>query len=164
MIAAAAVILIFLTLGLSVFFVAIRGGARGAREALHSQSPGARRVTFVGVPILILLLVVLVPALVLAGNDHGHSRSAPGGIKLNAAEARGRRLFAQNCATCHTLKAARAVGKVGPNLDVLTPPKALILDAIAKGRARGNGQMPAQLLTGRDADDVATFVAKVAGR
>ena len=53
---------------------------------------------------------------------------------------------------------------MGPNLDVLTPPKVLILDAIAKGRARGNGQMPAQLLTGRDAVEVATFVAQVAGR
>jgi cytochrome c553 len=164
MIAAAAVVLIFLTLGLTVFFVAIRGGARGAREALHSQTPGARRVTFIGIPILLLLLTVLVPALVLAGNDHGHSRVAPGGIKLSASEARGRRLFAENCATCHTLKAARAVGKVGPNLDVLTPPKVLILDAIAKGRARGNGQMPAQLLTGRDAVEVASFVAQVEGR
>jgi cytochrome c553 len=164
MIAAAAVVLIFLTLGLSVFFVAIRGGARGARDALHSQTPVARRVTFIGIPILLLLLTVLVPALVLAGNDNGHSRVAPGGIKLSAAEARGRRLFAENCATCHTLKAARAVGKVGPNLDVLTPPKVLILDAIAKGRARGNGQMPAQLLTGRDAVEVATFVAQVEGR
>ena len=37
------------------------------------------------------------------------------------------------------------------------------LPAIAHGRARGNGQMPAQIYTGRDADDVASFVAKAVG-
>jgi mono/diheme cytochrome c family protein len=56
------------------------------------------------------------------------------------------------------------VGKVGPNLDQLRPPKALILDAIKNGRARGQGQMPAGLVDGQDAQDVADFVAKVAGR
>ena len=73
-------------------------------------------------------------------------------------------MFKQHCATCHTLAAANAVGKVGPNLDQLRPPPALIKDAIAKGRARGQGQMPAQLVTGQDANNVAAFVAKVAGR
>ena len=68
------------------------------------------------------------------------------------------------CATCHTLKASNAVGKVGPNLDVLHPPKGLILDAIANGRARGQGQMPAGLVDGQDAQDVAAYVAAVAGR
>ena len=72
-------------------------------------------------------------------------------------------MFAANCATCHTLKASNAVGKVGPNLDELHPPKALILDAIANGRARGQGQMPAGLVDGQDAQDVAAYVAAVAG-
>ena len=53
---------------------------------------------------------------------------------------------------------------MGPNLDQLRPPKALILDAIQKGRARGQGQMPAGLVDGQDAQDVAAFVAAVAGR
>jgi hypothetical protein len=35
--------------------------------------------------------------------------------------------------------------------------------AIAEGRARGLGQMPAQLYTGREAKEVAEFVAAVAG-
>ena len=46
---------------------------------------------------------------------------------------------------------------------VLHPPKGLILDAIAKGRARGQGQMPAGLVDGQDAQDVAAYVAAVAG-
>ena len=46
----------------------------------------------------------------------------PAGIKLTAAEVQGRKLFADTCATCHTLAAVRSVGRVGPNLDVLQPP------------------------------------------
>ena len=66
-------------------------------------------------------------------------------------------------AACHTLKASNAVAQVGPNLDQLRPPKALVLDAIAKGRANGNGQMAAQIYTGQDAQAVAAYVAKAAG-
>jgi mono/diheme cytochrome c family protein len=85
-------------------------------------------------------------------------------VKLTEAQQHGRELFAEYCANCHTLKAANAVGKVGPDLDPLRPPKGLVLDAIQKGRARGQGQMPAELLRGKDAEDVADFVATVAGR
>jgi mono/diheme cytochrome c family protein len=53
---------------------------------------------------------------------------------------------------------------VGPNLDDLRPAKALTLDAINKGRARGQGQMPAQLISGPEAQDVANYVATVSGR
>ena len=56
------------------------------------------------------------------------------------------------------------MGRVGPNLDVLRPPKELVLDAIDKGRALGMGQMPAQVVEGKEAEDVAAFVAKTAGR
>jgi len=78
--------------------------------------------------------------------------------------ASGRELFARTCGTCHTLKGAATTGRVGPNLDQLRPPSALVLNAIEQGRARGAGQMPAALYDGTDARDVASFVAKVAGR
>jgi len=39
-----------------------------------------------------------------------------------------------------------------------------VLNAILEGRARGLGQMPAQLYQGREAEEVADFVAAVAGR
>jgi mono/diheme cytochrome c family protein len=113
------------------------------------------------VGVLVLLLGILVPALVIAAAKS--TDKAPGGVKLSAADERGRDVFAERCATCHTLAAANAVGKVGPNLDQLRPPKALILDAIQKGRARGQGQMPANLVDGQQAQEVADFVAKVAG-
>ena len=38
-----------------------------------------------------------------------------------------------------------------------------MLDAIINGRARGVGRMPAGLYSGQDAQDVAAYVAKVAG-
>jgi cytochrome c551 len=110
----------------------------------------------------VLLLGILVPALVIASARD--TKKAPGGVKLTAADERGREIFAERCATCHTLAAANAVGKVGPNLDQLHPPKALVLNAIQQGRARGQGQMPANLIDGQDAQEVSAFVAKVAGR
>ena len=76
----------------------------------------------------------------------------------------GRILFIERCGTCHTLAEAGTTATVGPNLDDLRPPQSLVLNAIAQGRARGVGRMPAALLQGQDAQDVAAYVSKVAGR
>ena len=38
-----------------------------------------------------------------------------------------------------------------------------MLDAIAKGRASGNGNMPAQIFEGEEAEAVAEFVAVASG-
>jgi cytochrome c5 len=154
----------WVALGLIVFFVAMRGGPGGAREALHSQSRRGRRVATTIVVAIGILGGVVVPALVLGFNGAHKARVGPSGVTLSAAQAQGRLVFATKCSTCHTLTAAHAVGRVGPNLDELHPPIALILDAIANGRARGNGQMPAGLVQGTSARNVASFVAAVSGR
>jgi len=95
----------------------------------------------------------------------------------------GRKLFQNVCAGCHTLAAAGARGKVGPNLD----------DSFAQARSEGfkesaildivhdqikfpgqypvqqnnpdflTANMPANLVKGQDAIDVAAFVAASAG-
>jgi mono/diheme cytochrome c family protein len=163
MIAAVIFVLAFLVLGLSVLFFAFsgRGGARTRRGA---PSRAGRRFVAVMVTIVIIALGVAVPLAIGVVNGNDHAKNAPGGVDLNAAQTSGRAVFGKYCSTCHTLKASNAVGKVGPNLDVLHPPKGLILDAIAKGRARGQGQMPAGLVDGQDAQDVAAYVAAVAGR
>jgi mono/diheme cytochrome c family protein len=160
-ITAGAFIITFLVVGLIVVAAAFSGGRRHV-ERPPGPSRRNRRWSAAIVGVLIVLLGVLVPALVIAAAKRNDE--APGGVKLSAADERGREIFARRCATCHTLRAANAVGKVGPNLDQLRPPKALILDAIQKGRARGQGQMPADLVDGLDAEQVAAFVAKVAGR
>jgi mono/diheme cytochrome c family protein len=163
----------WVVLGLSLFFIAIRGGVGGARAALQSQSRGGRRVAWLIFAVVYIGLGILVPQLILTGN-HANASTQVGGIKLNAAEKRGRELFGQNCGVCHTLAAANAVGKVGPNLDSLKPPAGLVLNTINNGCLQepppnspqaclGYGTMPAQLVEGRDARDVADFVAKVAG-
>jgi mono/diheme cytochrome c family protein len=91
---------------------------------------------------------------------------------------RGQQLFTQKCGTCHTLTGAGTNATVGPNLDY------------AFKEARENGQdpdtfegvikaqvenprpadpqqtdtyMPADLVTGDDLNDVASYVASVAG-
>ncbi|MGN6868089.1 MAG: c-type cytochrome [Solirubrobacteraceae bacterium] len=83
----------------------------------------------------------------------------------------GKKLFASNCASCHTLSHANSTGTVGPNLD----------DAFRQDRADGvkstsieglvsywiqypntQGAMPAMLLKGQDAQNVAAYVARVA--
>jgi cytochrome c553 len=160
-ITALAFVVTFLVVGLVVVAAAFSGGRRNAERPAGPSRRG-RRAVAVGVGVLVLLLGVLVPALVIAAARS--TEKAPGGVKLTASDERGREIFAERCATCHTLAAANAVGKVGPNLDQLHPPKALVLDAIQKGRARGQGQMPAGLVDGQQAQEVASFVAKVAGR
>jgi mono/diheme cytochrome c family protein len=163
-------ILFWVILGLAVFFVAMRGGPRAARESLHTDSKlGQRAVTF-GI-VLLFVFGLLVPTLVLAHNGEHKASSAVGGLHLNAEEVKGRELFSHTCTVCHTLAAVKSVGRIGPNLDVRvgddipTPAgrKALVLNAIAEGRARGLGQMPALLYQGKEAEEVAAFVAAVAG-
>ncbi len=163
-IAAIAFVVTFVVIGLSVIFVAFSGGGRRGRRGRRGPSRGYRRTVGAVTGLVIIVIGVAVPALVLANNSDNQAERAPGGITLTASQERGRSIFARDCATCHTLRAANAVGRVGPNLDQLHPPKALVLDAIAKGRAQGRGQMPAGLVDGQDAQDVASFVAAVAGR
>ena len=158
-----AAVLFWILLGAGVLFTAMRGGPRGAREALHTQSRPGRRVRSTAIA-LVFVAGLAVPALVLAFNGANHASAAPGGVHLNASATRGRELFGVRCGTCHTLHASHTVGRVGPNLDILRPPKSIILDALLHGRARGMGQMPALLYEGRDAQDVANYVTAAAGR
>jgi mono/diheme cytochrome c family protein len=86
---------------------------------------------------------------------------------LSAAQAHGRDLFVQHCGSCHTFDAAGTVGQVGPNLDDVAVNEPDVVHAIrtgggrhAKGQERGpSGNMPPDLVTGKDAQDVAEFVA-----
>ncbi|MDX6581292.1 MAG: hypothetical protein QOI10_476 [Solirubrobacterales bacterium] len=94
---------------------------------------------------------------------------------------RGRSLFQQKCGTCHALAQAGTSANVGPNLDAAFAQARLDgMDndtiegvvqtqiesprAIEKGASNyGRVFMPAEIVTGQDAEDVATYVASVAG-
>jgi len=115
---------------------------------------------------LLVVSALAITAAILVSIHDGRDVPAngPGGVHLTAGEVVGRGLFAQTCATCHTLAAVNAVARVGPDLDVLKPPAGLVLYAIQHGFAGAQGSMPAGLYSGRDAHDIAAFVAAVAGR
>ncbi|HEY7960300.1 MAG TPA: c-type cytochrome [Solirubrobacteraceae bacterium] len=163
-------ILFWVLLGLSVFFLAMRGGPRGARQSLHTESKAGQRVVLLAVVVLFAFGLV-VPGLVLALNSAHKASVAVGGLHLNAEQQHGRELFARSCGSCHTLAATKSVGWIGPNLDTRlggqisteAGRRALVLNAIAEGRARGLGQMPALLYQGHDAEAIADFLAAVAG-
>jgi cbb3-type cytochrome c oxidase subunit III len=104
-------------------------------------------------------------------------------VSANANQQNGRTLFQQKCAGCHALQAVGSTGGIGPNLD----------DSFAQARADGfkesaianivhdqirfagqyaaaqsnpnylTANMPPNLVTGQNADDVAAFVAANAG-
>lgn len=164
-------------LGLGVFFVAVRGGPSGARATLQSQTYGARRTATVGFIILYVAFGIALPAVFLTGN-HANADSTYAGANLTAAEKEGQVLFGRHCAVCHTLAAANAAGKVGPDLDTLSPPptETLVLHTIDNGCLQNptksessesclsDGTMPAGIVSGVEAQDVAKFVSAVAGK
>jgi mono/diheme cytochrome c family protein len=170
MLAVVLVLSIFVLLAAGVFFLGLRG--TGIRRT--SEGRGGRAATNLVLLVVYLGFGVAVPVLLLTGN-HSNASAQIGGIQLNQAEKAGRTLFGEHCGVCHTLLAANATGKVGPNLDQLRPPAELVLHTIENGCLQnppsqsspeaclGFGNMPANVLQGKNASDVADFVAKVAG-
>ena len=88
---------------------------------------------------------------------------------------RGAELFNERCSGCHTFKAANAYGSKaagqlqggertnGPNFDVRKENRDDVLFAIRNGGFSG-AIMPANIVTGRDAEAVAEFLEKYSGR
>jgi mono/diheme cytochrome c family protein len=162
-------------LGLGVFFLAVRGGPGGVRETVRRQTRGGRRISTLTFAVVYIGFGVALPVGFLTGN-HANANSQVGGLRLTAAEKQGRQSFGQHCGVCHTLAAANAVGKVGPNLDQIRPSESLVLHTIINGCVQspptpsssqtclGEGTMPANVVQGKDAQDVAAFVARVAGQ
>jgi mono/diheme cytochrome c family protein len=111
-----------------------------------------------------------------------------GGLSSGQADrAHGKDLFVQKCGSCHTLADAGTQGKIGPNLDdAFSGPReqgfaessirnvvhGQILYPVSNPSGVDVGKngvenrvtgMPAKLVTGDDANDVAAYVAAVAG-
>ncbi len=95
----------------------------------------------------------------------------------------GQQLFTQNCGSCHTLAAAGTSGTIGPNLDDAFAvdlkegyPQSSVENVVLDQIRLGSGEvatyttskklttqpsMPANIVTGQDARDVAAYVASV---
>ncbi|MCW3008617.1 MAG: c-type cytochrome [Solirubrobacterales bacterium] len=158
----AVLVIFWVVVGILVVGVAMSATKKPNDEEGRSRVGTA--VFGLGVAVLIVVGLAVLPAWILVDNTDADAKTV-GGVHLNDAQVHGRELFAANCAQCHTLRASNAIGETGPNLDTLRPKAALVLDAIKNGRARGGmGQMPAGLLAGDDAKDVASYVQAVAGR
>ena len=123
--------------------------------------------------VVALLLLSVVGALTLAacGSTVGYTKESSGD-KIH-----GKELFKQGCGSCHTLADAGTTGAIGPNLDYafLQSRKdglgeetfvQVVRDQMAYAVTKpstGAPGMPRDIFTGQDADDVATYVASVAG-
>ena len=167
---------LWVVLGLGVFLIAIRGGLGAPPRPARTPSYRSRRMTGLTFVVLYIGFGIALPLGFLIGN-HANANAQVGGYKLTAAMKQGRELFGHHCAVCHTLAAANAIGKVGPNLDTLqpAPTEQLVLHTIENGCVQnpapgasdgclGYGTMPSGVVQGQQAVDVAKFVAQVAGR
>ncbi len=105
-------------------------------------------------------------------------------VSNNADKSHGKQLFMDgengkpSCQSCHTLAEANATGKVGPDLDESFRPdreqgfnestiRQVVADQIKFPGNYGNkspATMPKDLVTGEGVDDVAAYVAYVAGQ
>jgi mono/diheme cytochrome c family protein len=128
-----------------------------------------KRSTLVLFGIAVLLLGIGVPAWAISQAGSG---SPPTSVNVPPSLQQGKDLFVTNCGACHTLAEAGTDGIIGPNLDqLLAPPSATapspatikprVLNAINNGIA---GRMPKGVISGQQADEVASFVSQVAGQ
>jgi plastocyanin len=87
-------------------------------------------------------------------------------------QAKGKQLFTQKCGACHVLENAGTKGVQGPNLDLAF--KKSVADGLGRSTIEGvvekqigfpqGGVMPAKLVTGDDAEAVASYVADAIGK
>jgi cbb3-type cytochrome c oxidase subunit III len=119
---------------------------------------------------LVVLSVVSALALAACGDTVGYSSGSGDRI-------RGKELFKQGCGSCHTLYDAGTTGQIGPNLDYAfvqsridglgqSVIQQVVRDQMAYAVTKpstGAPGMPRDIFTGQDAEDVATYVASVAG-
>ena len=151
-------------IGIGVIFVAFSGGPGAAREAYLTRGNRGFRAL---IPLLYIALGIASPALVLAKQADRTGATAKvinKKLKDSPADiARGKQLFTESCASCHTLKAVNARGIAGPNLDKLGKmTKGRVVNAIKIG-GTGQNRMPSGLLQGKNAEAVGAFVAETAG-
>jgi cbb3-type cytochrome c oxidase subunit III len=120
-----------------------------------------------------LVALALAASLLLAacGDTVGYTKASSGD------RIHGKELFKQGCGSCHTLADAGTTGTIGPNLDyaflqsrkdglgedtILQVVRGQMAYAVTTPSTGAPG-MPRDIFTGQDADDVATYVASVAG-
>ncbi|MFD0050228.1 cytochrome c551 [Actinomycetes bacterium NPDC127524] len=92
-------------------------------------------------------------SIVLAACGGGNDSSKNDTSSAGAGDAA--KIFENKCSACH---GQNLEGAVGPNLTKIG--SKLTTDQIKKTIANGKGNMPAELITGKDADKVAEWLSK----
>ena len=115
---------------------------------------------------MILIAAVIAAALGISACGYGEQGLA---VKQDNPDYNGAVLFAQHCSGCHTLSAAGTQGSgnrgertQGPNLNQREESDEDVLFAIQNGGFSG-AIMPQNIVVGKEAEEVAQFVAKYAG-
>ena len=144
-------------LGQVVFGYNLVQSLRGKVQQGHDSA-----LRSIGLTASLLAGALIIGGSALAFHDSGAGET-PDKPELAGAAGAGAALFTQDCASCHTLSAAGAKGTVGPNLDQLKPSAKVVLAALHNGGS-GSGTMPKDIVVGKEAQDVADYVAKVAGQ
>jgi mono/diheme cytochrome c family protein len=174
MIGVVIIVVVFTAIAVALAWGAGRGKLKFFSKAVETESRAGKGALNLGLVFTYLAFGLAVPVIFILGN-RDNSNAQVGGLKLTAAEQSGRELFGEHCAVCHTLDADNAVGHIGPNLDTLKPPKLIVLLTIKNGCLQqsvkggptdvclGYGTMPADIVQGQQAEDIAAFVARVAG-
>jgi cytochrome c553 len=152
----------WILIGIGVLFIAFSGGPGEARQAYLTRGSVAFKIVMV---VIYLGVGIAVPALILTNRENAEGATNKTRTVIPSSQvAKGKTLFRSTCASCHTLAAVNARGVTGPDLDrigALT--KTRVLSAIKIG-GTGQGRMPAGLLQGQNAEDVAAFLQAVAGK
>ena len=152
----------WILVGIGVLFVAFSGGPSRARQAYLTRGNRAFQITML---VIYLGVGITVPAIILA--NRGQAEGATSQLQTKDASANiqdGKKLFRSTCASCHTLAAVNARGVTGPDLDRIGAMTVARVQSAIKVGGTGQGRMPAGLLQGQDAAQVAAFVAAVAGK
>lgn len=161
-------VLFWVLVAIGLVVIGIRSGRRsGSADGGDGtrRAGGSRAYWYVGFGVVLVGFGAGLPIAAGFGRDSSSNSLPTADInQLTEKQQTGRELFHKYCSVCHTLAAANAVARVGPNLDTLRPTKGLLLDALKKGRARGNGAMARDLVVGQDAQDVADFVSAAVGQ
>jgi mono/diheme cytochrome c family protein len=133
---------------------------------LDSTLQARRRISVAAV----IGVAVAVGVLAGCGETVGYSEG-------NGDKGNGKQLFLKGCGSCHTLADAATVGHIGPDLDFAFVQSRIdglgdetiqqvVRDQIAYAVENPPTEqigMPKDIYTGQDAEDVATYVASVAG-
>jgi cytochrome c553 len=155
----------WILIGLGVIFVSFSGGPSAAREAYLTRG---RRVFGIAIVLAYIGIGIAIPAVVIAsrGTREGNSNQLSQVLLRDAKPdvRTGRTLFRETCAACHTLGAVNARGVTGPDLDNIGTVTPARVESAIKIGGTGQGRMPAGLLQGQNAKDVAAFVSAVAGK